>query len=342
MKEDILRLTENELQIWLLSHSQKAYRAKQIFEWLHQKRCRQFSEMTNLSKELRCQLEDVYQIMELTTVRHQVDEVDGTQKFLFRLADGCLTETVLMKYRYGYSVCISSQVGCRMGCTFCASTIGGLERQMTASEMLLQVYQVEAMIDQPVHSIVMMGMGEPLDNYQALIRFIELVTASHGRNLGQRRITVSTCGIGDKMIELANLGLQINLAVSLHQANQDKRRDLMPIANRYNLTQLKQACHYYIEKTGRRLTFEYALIAGQTDRPADAEAIIAFAKDLLCHINLIPLNPVEGRDYQASLNDRRQLFKGQLEKAGIPVSLRRTLGSNIDAACGQLRKKEKA
>lgn len=338
-KINLLNLTWDELVDLVVELGEKKFRAGQIFEWLHQKKVRHINEMFNLSKDFRNILEEKSYIPQIEVVKIQTDRVDGTQKMLYRFGDGQFAETVKMVYEHGSSVCISSQVGCRMGCTFCASTLGGLGRNLTAAEMLLQIYEIERQFGN-IYSVVLMGMGEPFDNYIEFLRFIEIINHPKGRNLGARHITVSTCGLVDKIKEFADLKTQVNLAVSLHQATQEKRAEIMPIARKYNLEQLREACLYYVEQTNRRITFEYGLIENKTDQMADAEALIAFCKGILCHINLIPINPVVERGHKAPDKSRQYAFKNYLEKAGIAVSLRRTLGQNIDAACGQLRKKE--
>ncbi len=338
-KINLLNQTLPELEAWVQEIGEKKFRASQIFEWLHQKKVLHIEEMKNLPKQLRERLATDGWIPAAELARVQTDKEDGTKKLLYRFSDGEYAETVRMDYEYGGALCISSQVGCRMGCTFCASTLGGLSRQLSASEMLLQVYEAERRFG-PIHSVVIMGMGEPFDNFEEFLRFVELINHPKGRHLGARHITVSTCGIVPKIREFAELGLQVNLAVSLHQADQAKRAAIMPIARRYELAELKEACLYYVEKTSRRITFEYGLIEEQTDRLEDAAALADFCRGMLCHVNLIPINPVDGKSQRASEKRRQYAFKNYLENAGIPVSLRRTLGKNIDAACGQLRKKE--
>jgi len=338
-KINLLNLTLPELEEWIQTLGEKKFRAAQIFGWLHQKQITRLEEMTNLPKALLGKLSRVAELPELEMIRLQTDQEDGTQKFLYRFADGEYVETVRMNYGFGASLCISSQVGCRMGCTFCASTLGGLSRSLSGAEMLLQFYESERRFG-PLHSVVVMGMGEPFDNYEELLRFIEIITHPQGRNLGGRHITVSTCGLVPQIKAFADHLLQVNLAISLHQATQEKRAAIMPIARKYDLTELKEACRYYVEKTNRRITFEYGLIEKETDQMEDAEALIRFCRGLLCHINLIPINPVARKEQRPPDKKRQYAFKNYLEKAGLPVSLRRTLGKNIDAACGQLKKKE--
>lgn len=301
------------------------------------KKVRQIDEMSNLSHGFREQLKEQSEYVSLKMLTRQEDQEDGTVKYLFQLSDGHVLETVLMSYKYGYSVCISSQVGCKMGCTFCASTIGGLKRQLTPSEMLDQIYYIEHELGEEIHSVVVMGTGEPLDNYDNLIRFIELISDKNGRNLGRRHITVSTCGLVDAMYQLAEDVPQINLAISLHSPTQEMRAAVMPIARKYDLDTLMKACKDYTDKTGRRITFEYSLIKGVNDDEQHARLLVKLLSGLLCHVNLIPVNPVDEREHEASDMNTRHQFMNILEKGRIPVTLRRSLGSNIDAACGQLR-----
>lgn len=341
MKEkiDILGLSPEEMEDFLLSIGEKKFRAKQIFDWLHQKKVRTFAEMLNISKALKQKLEDSCFLPQITIRRSQKDADDGTLKLLYEFEDGEYAECVRMEYDYGSSICISSQVGCRMGCKFCASTLGGLTRHLSASEMLLQIYEMEREYGE-VKSVVVMGMGEPFDNYDNVLRFLKNLTNPLGRNLGMRHITVSTCGLVKEIKAFAEEGLAVNLAISLHQTENKKRAAIMPIARKYDLDTLRDACNYYIQKTNRRISFEYALIENVTDTVEDAEQLITFCRGMLCHVNLIPINPVVERTQKAPEKNRQYAFKNKIEKAGIPVSLRRTLGKNIDAACGQLRKNE--
>ena len=274
----------------------------------------------------------------LTLVRVQTSKLDETSKFLFRLSDGNVIESVLMKYHHGNSVCISSQVGCRMGCRFCASTLDGLERGLKPSEMLDQIYQIQKWSKERVHNVVVMGTGEPLDNYDALLRFILLLTCEGGLHISQRNLTVSTCGIVPNMRRLADEKLQITLALSLHASSQEKRKTLMPVANKYELSEVLDACRYYFSQTGRRITFEYSLVGGVNDSEEDARELTELVEDINCHINLIPVNPIKERDYVQSDTGAIQRFKNKLEKSGINVTIRREMGRDIDGACGQLRK----
>lgn len=338
-KIDIKSLTLAELKKELESKGEKAFRAKQMYEWMHVKLARDFDEMTNLSKDFREKCKDRYSYTALEAVQVQESKIDGTRKYLFALADGNVVESVWMKYKHGNSVCISSQVGCRMGCRFCASTLDGLERNLTASEMLDQIYAITLHTGERVSNVVVMGTGEPMDNYDNLLKFLKLLTDENGLNISQRNITVSTCGIVPKMRELAEEHLQITLALSLHSTTDEKRKKLMPIANKYSIAELMDACQYYFEQTGRRITFEYSLVGGVNDTDEDAEELIALAKPLCCHINLIPVNPIKERDYVQSDTERIQRFKMKLERNKINATVRREMGRDIDGACGQLRRK---
>ena len=318
---------------------EKKFRAAQIYDWMHGKLADDFADMSNLSLDLRRRLAENSSLVRLQTADKLVSRIDGTAKYLFRLPDDRVIESVLMHYHHGDSVCISSQVGCRMGCRFCASTLGGLERQMLPSEMLDEIYRIQKDTGQRVSNVVVMGTGEPLDNYDNLIRFLTLLTDSRGLGISQRNITVSTCGLVPRIYELADLRLQITLAISLHAVSDEKRREIMPVANRYSIEEILGACRYYTEKTGRRITFEYSLIRGVNDSREDAQALAALTKGLLCHINLIPVNPIEERDFRQSEADAVSKFKNILENCGRNVTIRREMGRDIQAACGQLRKK---
>lgn len=338
-KTDVKSLTLSELKKELESRGEKAFRAKQMYEWMHVKLARNFEEMTNLSKDFREKCKEWYTYTALTPVKIQESKIDGTRKYLFALADGNVVESVWMKYKHGNSVCISSQVGCRMGCRFCASTLDGLERNLTPAEMLDQIYAITLHTGERVSNVVVMGTGEPMDNYDNMLTFLKLLTDENGLNISQRNVTVSTCGIVPKMRELAEEHLQITLALSLHATTDEKRRKLMPIANKYSIQELMDACAYYFEQTGRRITFEYSLVGGVNDTDEDAEELIGLAKPLCCHINLIPVNPIKERDYVQSDTERIQRFKNKLEKKRINATVRREMGRDIDGACGQLRRK---
>ena len=338
-KIDIGSFNYEELTEEMKRIGEKAFRGKQVYEWLHVKLVDNFQEMTNLPKNLRERLESEYEISTVKMIDHQISKVDPTEKFLFELADGNMIESVLMKYNYGNSVCISSQAGCRMGCRFCASTIGGLERSLRPSEMLRQIYQIQKMSGERVSNVVVMGTGEPLDNYDNFLKFIHMLSDEHGLHISQRNITASTCGIVPNMRRLAEEGLQITLALSLHGSSQEKREKLMPIAFKYNLNEVLKACDYYFEKTGRRITFEYSLVAGVNDGPSDIAELTSILKKRNCHLNLIPVNPIKERDYKRPERKNALEFKNKLEKNGINVTIRRERGSDIDGACGQLRRR---
>lgn len=335
---DLKSMTLARLQEEMEKQGEKKFRAKQIYSWIHEKLAESFDEMTNLPKDLQARLGRSYSLVNLTPVQVKVSRQDGTSKFLFRLPDGNVIESVLMRYHYGNSVCISSQAGCRMGCRFCASTLGGLERNLAPSEMLDQVYQIQKQSKERVHNVVVMGTGEPLDNYESLLTFIEILTGEGGLHISQRNITVSTCGIVPMIRKLADEKLQITLALSLHAATQEKRKSLMPIANQYSLDEVMDACRYYFEQTKRRITFEYSLVGGVNDSREDAEKLIRLIRPMNCHVNLIPVNPVKERAYVQSKRNIVMNFKNALEKSGINVSIRREMGRDIDGACGQLRK----
>lgn len=335
---EIKSLSLAQLKNIVTEMGEKAFRAKQIYEWLHQKQAESFDEMSNLSAALREKLKERCVLTTLKMLEVQTSKIDGTQKYLFALPDGNVVESVLMKYKHGNSVCISSQVGCKMGCRFCASTIGGWTRNLLPSEMLEQIYRIQKLSGERVSNVVVMGTGEPLDNYDNLLQFIRLLTDENGLHISQRNVTVSTCGIVPKMYELAEENLQITLAISLHASNQAKRAELMPIANKYSINEVLEACRNYFEKTGRRLTFEYSLVGGKNDTKEDAEELAHLIKGLNCHVNLIPVNPIKERDYVQSDKKVIENFKNKLEKYQINVTIRREMGRDIDGACGQLRK----
>ena len=340
-KTDIKSMNLETLTKFLTDMGEKKFRAKQIYEWLHLRQVESFEEMTNLSKTLREQLDKKCRIVSLKKEQVQISKIDGTRKYLFLLEDGNVIESVLMKYKHGNSVCISSQVGCRMGCRFCASTLDGLERGLTPSEMLDQIYQIGKDIGERISNVVVMGTGEPLDNYDNLLKFIELLTDENGLHISQRNLTVSTCGIVPRIRELADQKLSITLALSLHASSQKKRLELMPVANKYEIHEVIDACRYYFEKTGRRVTFEYSLVGGVNDSDRDAKELTDLIHDMNCHVNLIPVNPIKERDYVQSNAEVIEAFKEKLERNGITVTVRRELGRDSDGACGQLRRKYK-
>jgi len=338
---DIKSMNLDELIVFMEEMGEKAFRAKQIYQWIHEKRVDRFDEMTNISKKLIENLKEKTYLTSLVKEEVQISKLDGTRKYLFLLEDGNVIESVLMRYKHGNSVCISSQVGCRMGCRFCASTLDGLVRGLTAGEMLDQIYKIGNDIGERISNVVVMGTGEPLDNYDNLLKFIELLTEENGINISQRNLTVSTCGIVPKMRELADENLAITLALSLHASNQSKRLELMPVANKYDIKEVVDACKYYFEKTGRRITFEYSLVGGVNDTDEDARELILLIKGINCHVNLIPVNPIKERNYVQSNAKVIENFKNKLEKGGINATVRREMGRDIDGACGQLRKRYK-
>ena len=337
--KDIKSLTYEEMQSELKEIGEKSFRGKQIYEWLHIKGCNSFDEMSNLSKDLREKLKGIYTIVKVEMIERQISKEDNTNKFLFRLEDDYVIESVFMPYKHGNSVCISSQVGCRMGCRFCASTIGGLDRNLSAGEMLAQIYEIQKITKERVSNVVVMGTGEPLDNYDNLVKFIHMISDDKGLNISQRNITVSTCGLVPEIRKLADEKLAITLALSLHGSNQEKRQTLMPIANKYELKEVLQACDDYFTKTGRRLTFEYSLVHGVNDTVEDAVELIHLLKGKNSHLNLIPVNPIVERTFEKPSKKNALAFKNRLEKNGINVTIRREMGSDIDGACGQLRRR---
>lgn len=336
---DIKSLSLDELKLEVAKLGEKPYRAKQLYEWMHIKLARGYDEMTNLPKSLREKLAANSEYTSLKEVTVQTSRLDGTKKFLFELSDGNLVESVWMQYHHGNSVCISSQVGCRMGCRFCASTLDGLERNLTPSEMLDQIYAISRSTGERVSNIVVMGTGEPLDNYSNLLQFIDMITDENGLNISQRNITVSTCGIVENMKRLADEKLQITLALSLHGSTQAKRQELMPIARKYDIDEVIDACRYYFDKTGRRVTFEYSLVGGVNDTDEDAENLCSLVGGLNCHVNLIPVNPIKERDFVESERKHVLNFQKKLEKRHINATIRREMGRDIDGACGQLRRR---
>ena len=334
---DIKSLNYDELVTYMAGLGEKKFRASQLYQWMHEKLADSFDECTNLSNALRQKLKETSEYVCLEPVRVQHSKLDGTEKYLFRLSDGNYVESVLMKYHHGNSVCISSQVGCRMGCRFCASTLNGKVRDLRPSEMLDQIYRIQKITGERVSNVVVMGSGEPMDNYDNLIKFIELLNDERGLNISQRNITVSSCGIVPKLKELADLKLQITLAISLHAPNDELRKTMMPIANKYSIEEIMDVCRYYIECTGRRISFEYSLVKGVNDSMECAKQLIELVKGMNCHINLIPVNSIKERDYKQTGKDEVYAFKNKLEKNGINVTIRREMGRDIDGACGQLR-----
>ncbi|OLN22830.1 23S rRNA (adenine(2503)-C(2))-methyltransferase RlmN [Domibacillus antri] len=343
-KPSIYSLELHELKDWLAENGEKPFRADQIFDWLYVKRAKSVDDMTNLSKGLREKLEEHFSFTVLKTAIQQ-ESADGTIKFLFELHDGYSIETVLMRHDYGNSICVTTQVGCRIGCTFCASTLGGLKRNLEAGEIVAQVVKVQQALDEVgerVSSVVIMGIGEPFDNYDEMMSFLHIINHEKGLNIGARHITVSTSGIIPKIYKFADEKTQINFAVSLHAPNDELRSKLMPINRAYKLKDLMEAIRYYTEKTGRRISFEYGLFGGENDSAAHAEELAALIKGIKCHVNLIPVNYVPERDYVRTPRNKIFEFEKTLKKNGVNVTIRREQGTDIDAACGQLRAKERA
>ena len=336
-KMDLLSLFLSEITDLCKERGEKAFRARQIYEHLHVRGVRSFQEMTNLSLSLRESLDRDFAIASLGLVEEQVSRLDGTRKYLFALPDGNMIESVLMKYSYGLSVCISSQVGCRMGCRFCASTIGGKVRDLTAGEMLSQVTEIERLAGARVSHIVVMGSGEPFDNYDNLLRFLRLCGDGAGEKRSLRNITVSTSGLVEEILRFGGEGLPVTLALSLHASNQKEREALMPIARKYEIKEVINACRVYFEKTGRRVTFEYSLVSGVNDSREAAERLGKLLSGFSCHVNLIPVNPVRERSFRQPSQREIQAFAAVLEKYGEHVTIRREMGRDIQGACGQLR-----
>lgn len=334
-------LTVKELEEYFVSIGEKPFRAKQVFEWLN-RGVDSFDEMSNIPKELRERLSDAEASDDITIgriniLRKQESRTDGTIKYLFQLRESIAVESVFMKYKYGNSICVSSQAGCRMGCAFCASTIGGLTRNLSAGEILMQVIGAERDTGEKISHVVIMGTGEPFDNYDNIVKFINLAHEPKGLGLSMRNITVSTCGLVPKIMEFAKDLPQVNLAVSLHAPNDEVRSRIMPVNRTYNVARLISECKRYTEATHRRITFEYALIAGVNDAPGQADELADLLRGMLCHVNLIPLNEVSETGLAGSPKAQVQEFLARLESRGITATVRRELGSDIDAACGQLR-----
>lgn len=334
-KIDILSLTKEELFAAVADMGEKSFRAKQIYEWLHMKKVTDFSQMTNLSAQFRDELSRKFCLKSLKIKKRLVSKIDNTVKYLYGLPDGEAVESVLMEYKHGNSLCISSQVGCKMGCRFCASTIAGWVRNLEPSEMLLQIYETERDSGKHVDSVVMMGIGEPLDNFENTVKFLRILN-SGGEGMSLRHLSLSTCGVVDKIYKLAELKLGVTLSISLHAATDEKRSAIMPINNRFDLKTLIKACDDYFKTTGRRISFEYSLIEGVNDTDESADELIRLLSGKNCHVNLIPINEIKEREFKKSRYVER--FQKRLCAAGINATVRRTLGADINAACGQLRR----
>ena len=341
MKKDIKSLTLKELQDEMGLIGEAKFRAGQIYRWLHVKYADDFSDMTDLSESLRVKLKENYDIVGVRQVKKLVSKEDNTTKYLFEIENNYIIESVFMRYSYGNTMCVSTQAGCRMGCAFCASTIGGVEKSLSPSEMLSQIYEAEKDMGEKVSHVVLMGSGEPLDNYDNVMKFIRILNSKEGKNMSQRHITLSTCGLINKMYDLADEDLQITLAVSLHAPNDAIRKEIMPVSKANPMDKLLEACRFYAEKTKRRVTFEYSLIKGVNDSAQNAKELASKLKGMLCHVNLIPVNDVKERNFVRSSNETVKMFEEILTSRGIEATVRRKLGSDIDAACGQLRKRYK-
>ncbi len=341
MMKDLRSLTIEELKAEMVSLGEPSFRGGQIFDWLQVKKVKSADEMTNLPLALREKLKQSYQISSLNIAARFISELDGTRKYVFALGDGNAIESVLMRYDYGNTVCISSQVGCRMGCRFCASTLDGLVRNLLPGEMLDQIYRIEEDTGERVSHVVVMGTGEPLDNYDNLLRFIRLISHEKGNRLSERNITVSTCGLAPMIRRLAEEKLQITLALSLHAPNDALRRTMMPVANAYTIEETLAACDAYFEATGRRMSYEYSLVKGVNDGDEQAAELIKLLRGRNCHVNLIPVNPIKERDYETPDRAEAQRFQKLLEKNGVNATIRKKMGADIDSACGQLRRRIK-
>lgn len=338
IKTDLLSLSIEELVAFLEKAGQQKFRAKQIARWLS-RGVKDIDEMTDLSKDLRNFLKESAYITKLEIKEKYKSKIDGTTKYIFQLSDGNVIESVLMKYKFGNTACISSQVGCRMGCRFCASTGLGLVRSLSSGEMLDQILAIQKDSDLKIRNIVIMGIGEPFDNYDNVVKFLRNANMTEGLNIGYRHITISTCGLIEKILDLAKEKMPVNLSISLHAPNDMKRQKIMPISKIYSIDKIIEACKIYTEETSRRVTFEYALIDGFNDTREDALELAKRIRGMLCHVNLIPLNTVEGVDFKTASREKAESFKKDLESYNIPVTIRRELGADINAACGQLRRR---
>lgn len=334
---NLLDYTLEELKVWMKENGESAFRGQQVLSWIY-KGIIEFEDMKNMPKNLISKLKENFVIDLPKIIEVYKSNIDGTEKFLFGFKDGNLIESVLMRYKHGNSICISTQVGCAMGCKFCASTIEGKVRNLTTGEILSQILVVQKYINERISNVVLMGSGEPLDNYDNVVKFLEVVSAEYGLNIGQRHITLSTCGLVPKIYELADKDLSITLAISLHAFSDEKRKEIMPIANKYSITEILEACRYYIDKTNRRITFEYALVKEVNDGTEDAKALGRLLKGMLCHVNLIPVNEIKENSYKRSSKKSIDDFSEILKNHGIEVTVRREMGSDINAACGQLRR----
>ncbi len=334
---NLFDFTLEELKTWMKENNESAFRGKQVFSWIY-KNIYSFDEMKNIPNTLKNKLKENFTIELPEIVEVYKSKIDGTEKFLLGFKDGNLIECVLMRYKHGNSICISTQVGCRMGCKFCASTLEGRVRNLTAGEMLSEIIIVENYINERISNVVLMGSGEPLDNYDNVVKFLEIVTSDYSLNIGQRHITLSTCGIVPRIYQLADREMSVTLALSLHAFSDEKRREIMPIANKYSIAEILKACQYFIDKTKRRVTFEYSLVKNVNDSMEDAKSLGKLLKGMLCHVNLIPVNEIKENSFRRSSNKTITNFSEILKQYGIEVTTRREMGSDINAACGQLRR----
>lgn len=341
MTRDILSMTFDELSQAFSAEGIQGFRSKQVYEWLHRHLAGSYDEMSNIPKALRDKLTEEFPLYNCEIARKQVSKLDNTVKYLFKLSDGDFVESVVMKYKYGYTICVSSQVGCKMGCAFCASTLGGFKRSLYAGEILSQLYTAQKDLGERISHIVLMGMGEPLDNFDNVMRFLSLITDEKGLNISMRNISLSTCGIVPKIEDLLKKKMQLTLSISLHAPSDELRSKIMPINNRYNVEELLKACRKYASETSRRISFEYAMLSGVNDSDDCARLLASKLKGMLCHVNLIPVNEVAESPFKPSSAERVERFVSILAKNGINATVRRKLGSDIDASCGQLRLKEK-
>ena len=334
---DILSLSFDELCEQITALGEKKFRAEQLYEWLHVKRVDSFDKMTNLSTQFRAKLGELFCLKSLFIVKKLESHTDNTLKYLYRLSDGNHVEAVVMDYNHGTTICISTQVGCKMGCNFCASTIAGFRRDLLPSEMLLEIYTAERDCGRKIGGAVLMGIGEPLDNYDNVVCFLNLLSDEKGMNMSLRHVSLSTCGLVPRIRELASLKLGLTLSISLHATNNETRSSIMPVNKKFDISELLDACKYYFAQTGRRISFEYALIDGVNDSQQNAKELASLLGGFVCHVNIIPVNKIKERDYTS---DRKsaQRFRAMLEELGLNATVRRTLGADINAACGQLRR----
>ncbi len=337
-KKNLKNFTKDELREEFVGIGEKAFRAEQVYSWIHQKNIEQIDDITVLSKDLKAKLKQQYTLDNLKIVERFDSKLDGTKKYLFSLRDGNIIESVMMKHKHGVTVCLSTQVGCKMGCSFCASTKDGLIRSLTPSEILDQFYKIQTDIGEKISNIVLMGSGEPLDNYDNTIKFLNMIHSEKGQNISYRHITLSTCGLVPEIYKLADEEIPINLSISLHSPFDEERKKIMPISNKYSIGEILEACRYYIDKTNRRITFEYTLIDGVNDMESYAVELSKLLRGMLAHVNLIPLNSIDEFKHEKSMDKSIKHFKSVLEKRHINATVRREMGADIDAACGQLRR----